>query len=124
MKVINDPFELIIRAAKELYPHVEAEIQYNDQLWYFKLGPLHFGCCGETIIPYDESELPLINISTHIPFNRMPEILAHELAHVVCGYDAGHGPGWKQAFHSIFKKAIELQKEGIELQKLSKPEVD
>jgi hypothetical protein len=85
MKFLNNPFDIVIQATKELYGDIDTDIQFDDRIKFFKFGLFRYGNhCGETIFPYNNST-PLINISTNIPFNRMPEILAHELAHVVAG---------------------------------------
>jgi hypothetical protein len=106
---LNNPFDIILQATNELYPGINVDIQFDDRMKFFRLGPIIFGHCGETIFPFDNS-LPLINMSTNIPFRRMPEILAHELAHVVVGYDEGHGDKWKDVFDKIYVKANEISR--------------
>ena len=52
-----------------------------------------------------ETEYP--GKAAHIPAGAVPEILAHELAHVVTPGD-NHGPEWKAAFERIYSKYNEL----------------
>lgn len=61
---------------------------------------------GCTTFP-DDGTLPLIEVAGHIPAEAVPEILAHELAHIVTVGDE-HGPEWKKAFEAIYSKYNEL----------------
>ena len=54
-----------------------------------------------------DGTLPLIEVAGHIPAEAVPEILAHELAHIVTVGDE-HGPEWKKAFEAIYSKYNEL----------------
>lgn len=66
---------------------------------------------GETVFPEDGSE-PLINISVNIIAENIPEIFAHELAHVAVPDDAEHGESWEQAFaliHTAYNAEIEQE---------------
>jgi hypothetical protein len=105
MKIINNPFDTVIRAVQELYPGTQALIQFNPDL----RGEKH-GECGCTSFPDDEGQEILVDISTNIPFLAMIEILAHELAHVVTGpnLDDDHGPEWQSVFNAIQVKYEEL----------------
>lgn len=49
----------------------------------------------------------LMQVAGHIPAEAVPEILAHELAHIVTVGDE-HGPEWKKAFEAIYSKYNEL----------------
>jgi hypothetical protein len=104
---VNNPFDTVIQAVNELYPDTNAEIQFNPNIKFFKIFGFKFGHCGETIFPEDGSS-PLINISTNIPFMHMPEILGHELAHVVTGKEHKHDEVWQDAFHKIQEKFTEI----------------
>lgn len=72
--------------------------------------------CTKDLVRYDAPEkaapisattLPLIEVAGHIPAEAAPEILAHELAHIVTVGDE-HGPEWKKAFEAIYSKYNEL----------------
>ena len=83
---LNDPSSLVAQAFAEIYPGTEM-----------------VGC---TTFP-DDGTLPLIEVAGHIPAEAVPEILAHELAHIVTVGDE-HGPEWKKAFEAIYSKYNEL----------------
>ena len=104
---INNPFDTVIEAVKELYPETKAEIQFNPNIKFKKFLWFKFGHCGETIFP-DDNSIPLINISTNIPFMHMPEILGHELAHVIVGKENEHNEVWQKVFHEIQEKFTEI----------------
>lgn len=111
MKIINDPFAFIIKAVEELYPDTFALIQFNPEL-----KGKEFGECGCTTFPENPNEPILIDISTNIPFIHMPEILAHELAHVVVGTTEkdDHGENWKEVFDAIHIRYEELLEKHFE----------
>jgi len=46
LMIINDPFQLVIQAVQELYPEIEAIIQFNPEL----RGP-EYGECGSHFVP-------------------------------------------------------------------------
>ncbi|MGB9660678.1 MAG: ClpX C4-type zinc finger protein [Moorellaceae bacterium] len=106
VRFINNPFDIVIQAVKELYPDTQALIQFNPNL-----RGKEYRECGRTIFP-DDGGIPLIDISTNIPFEAMVEILAHEIAHVVVGPDVEpeeeHGKKWEEVFEAIHKKYMEL----------------
>lgn len=95
-KIINDPVPYIFKAVNELYPDIKADIQYHPEL----------EGAGCTTFP-DDGTTPLIDISIKIPISAVPEILAHEFAHIVNPKD-GHGEKWEKTFDLIFNKAYEL----------------
>ncbi len=106
IEIINNPFDIVIQAVEELYPDTQALIQFNPTL-----RGREYRECGRTIFP-DDGSIPLIDISTNIPFDVMVEILAHELAHVIIGADVEieeeHGKQWEKVFDAIHKKYMEL----------------
>jgi hypothetical protein len=79
MKIVNDCFNLVVKAAKTLYPNSTADIYFDDTI-----NPEEF--CGETTFPYGGSD-PIIRICTNIPFDGIVETMAHEIAHVVTSED-------------------------------------
>ena len=40
-------------------------------------------------------------VSYDVPLSAIPELLAHELAHRVAGYEAEHGQEWQRAFDAL-----------------------
>lgn len=109
MKFINNPFDIVIKAVDELYPNTRAWIQFNPNIKPRKFLWWRFGCCGCTTFPEKgDIQVPIIDISTNIPFEAMLEILAHELAHVVAGVDAKHNKGWEEVFHNINIKYYDI----------------
>ncbi|MGM9562500.1 MAG: hypothetical protein ACI3VQ_00295 [Faecousia sp.] len=99
----NDPAALVALAFIELYPQLNFCTQYVPYIEGKNGKPV----CGATIFPADGSA-PIINISVNVPVISVPEILAHELAHVAAGKSAGHGPKWKAAEESLFQKYKEI----------------
>lgn len=130
MKIVNDPFKLIIQAVKELYPDTHANIQFNPMLGMTEeeiqqqiieleeagidIEEVNFeesDVYGRTTFPNSGDLTPIIDISTNIPFEAMAETLAHELAHVVIfnkGLPMEHSSEWEEAFDEINKKYDEI----------------
>lgn len=75
------------------------------------------GAWGQTWWPDESGELhpqwedgitALVQIDANAPYYAMPDILAHELAHVVAGPDGGHGDVFADAYlriHAAFCRA-------------------
>lgn len=99
----NDPFAGVLHATENLYPGIATNIQFRPDMKYRRFLWFRFGRCGCTTFPKDGG-VPLIDISTNIPFTAMVEVLAHELAHVVAGEAAGHGAAWQDAFGAIHQE--------------------
>lgn len=99
---LNDPSSLVAQAFGILYPDKQYEAILVDKI-VDEEGTEMVGC---TTHP-DDNSLPLIEVTGHIPAAAVPEILAHELAHVAAPGDE-HGPEWKAAFESIYTKYNEL----------------
>lgn len=100
---LNDPPAIVARAFGELYPKAEYIAQLVPDL-RDETGATVY---GETLFP-DDGSTPVISISAEAPISAAPELLAHELAHVVAGKDAGHGPEWEAAEEAIFQKYNEI----------------
>ena len=100
---INDPTAIVARAFSELYPGVEYVAQYVPDLRDETNGTAY----GLTIFP-DDGSTPIVCISAEAPISAAPELLAHELAHVVTPEDTEHGESWSAASEAIFKKYNEL----------------
>lgn len=84
---MNDPNAVVALAFWELYPQLSYSAQYVPEIETEEGKPAY----GETIFP-DDGSVPIISISAKAPISSGPELLAHELAHVAAGKDAGHGP--------------------------------
>lgn len=103
MITINcNPIGIIVDIFNQKYPDKEVSINLVQEL-YEKTKAY-----GETFWPDDGSK-PIISIDVSTPFIGFIEVLAHELAHVVAGHDAGHGKKWDDEFTMIneeFNKRI------------------
>ena len=100
---MNDPSAIVARSFAELYPGVDYCAQLVPNLADKNGNPAY----GLTIFPEDGST-PIVCISAEAPISAEPELLAHELAHVAAGEDAGHGPEWKAAEEAIANKYDEI----------------
>lgn len=109
-KIANNPFDIVFQAVNELYPNTEARIQFDPTLNMEEqeYGYTEFGESGT---------LPIVGINPELPVSAAIEILAHELAHVIVGYIADHGPEWEKVFSEINDKYTEIMKN---MQKKSK----
>lgn len=96
LNFINDPTPFVFKAFDDLFPDLAANIQLNPEL--------DGAAC--TTFP-DDGGTPLIDVSADIPISALPEILAHELAHVAKPEDE-HDPEWQKAFALIFERAHEM----------------
>ena len=102
---VNSPCAIIARAFALLYPGK----QYDAQLVTDIVDEEGAQVCGCTTIPEDPAEAPLVEISGQLRVADMPEIFAHELAHVATGTIADdHGPEFEEAFEAIHAKYEEL----------------
>jgi len=101
---IYDPIQIVLQAVGKAGYKPECHIQYSPNIRrWFNL----FGAWGLTFWPDDDSEI-IIEISTHLKVKHVPEILSHELAHVIAGYDSGHGKQWREVFDNIHKHYCEI----------------
>lgn len=99
LKIIGSPLELMLQKAKELYPDLKANIFFTSNM------PNNEKAAGCTLFP-DNGDNPEIFISVDIPFSAVLETLAHELAHVVVGYEyrEKHSKQWQMVFDKIYDK--------------------
>lgn len=91
----NDPFQAVISAVHALYPDAVAAVQWVEGL-HAEQGA--WGCTEFDALP---PGVALISLDASMPVSAAVEVLAHELAHVIAGPDAEHGPEWEQAFSAI-----------------------
>lgn len=99
---LNDPSSLVAQAFGIIFPDKQYEAILVEKITA-ENGEEMVGC---TTFP-DDGSLPLVEVAGHIPAGAVPEILAHELAHVATPGDE-HGPEWKAAFERIYAKYNEL----------------
>jgi hypothetical protein len=93
IEIINDPIKTVVQATENIFGQLDCEIQFAPV-------KLEAGCFGNVIL--EDGVKPLINIDPSIPYGAVLEVLAHELAHVVCPQDNDHGEDWEKAFNDIF----------------------
>jgi hypothetical protein len=111
VKFVGDPMAEIIKAAEFLYPSLDVEIYVGAFDEEESDAPL-----GRTVWPDDGSPV-YITISLDCPLCAMPEIMAHEIAHVVAGIDAEHGDAWEAEFSRIHEQyGKQMEQLGYELE--------
>jgi Zn-dependent peptidase ImmA (M78 family) len=98
-----NPFQDIINAAKFISPKLKCIIQFDPKLANGDNYP-H----GETLFQKDKSII--ISVSSKLSVENALEVLAHELAHAIVGYDDKHGYKWKRVFNKIHKEYIKIVK--------------
>lgn len=94
MNIINNPIDMLLEVMDEHYPQVKADIYFGEQ------ETDGIDRLGVTIFP-DDGGRPVIEVNPHIPLAHVAEIIAHELAHVIAGIEAGHGEKWEAEFENI-----------------------
>lgn len=107
MNFSNDPFAVVFQVFTKLYPHAECDVVWVEQLRDDEGGVVY----GVTTYPASEGEIPLVEISAELTVQDAVEILAHELAHVAVGMDAGHGEAWEKAFQRIHQEYVDMMEE-------------
>jgi hypothetical protein len=111
IQIVNNPFEAVIKAATSIYPDMEAAVQFNPTIKFKKILFFTFGCCGFTT--FRDNRIPLIDISTNIPFEAIVETMAHELAHIICGPGSKHDEQWSRTFERIKEEYDRLSAEKV-----------
>lgn len=114
----NDPYAVVYRAFRELYPNVgDIDIAYDYEV--ITTDGTNEKLKGVTIFP-DDGSIPQIRIDCTLPVDAIAEILAHELAHVAVGKpnhndkERDHDERWEKAFDAIYNRFCELQGFGKE----------
>ena len=98
MVVFFDPIQDIVTAFRNLYgDELRILISYDVDL----KKRLFWGKVGATIFPDEGNFDCLIFVSPHIKILNAVEILAHELAYVVSGYENKHNDAWNKVFTAI-----------------------
>lgn len=100
IKVINNPMQYVLMATEELYPNIKVIVQFNPEYNY--PDSKAYACFP------DDGSIPLIEIDANVPFYAVPELLAHELAHIIAGEEVDHNEEWDRIFDEIYDKGVEL----------------
>lgn len=111
MVTFRDPVRAVLRAWGKLWGDVPVVVEYDPSL----RRRLFWGGWGVTIFP-DDGSTPVVRLSTELRVRHVPEILAHELAHVVAGPEAGHGRLWEAAFEDLrreYLRILDLEEVGL-----------
>lgn len=99
MKIENNPIDRLLLIFEKEYPNQAKNI---SRLYFGKVDK-GFAC---TLWNDDGISIvisPIIKKKKDITFVVATELLAHELAHVVAGYDAGHNEEWEKHFYRLFE---------------------
>lgn len=93
-KFINNPYDMVIKVFDTLFPDTLCAVQFDGTMencppW------------GATVFPDEIDAIPMVYINANLTIVAGVGILAHELAHVVCGVEEGHGEKWKEAADKI-----------------------
>lgn len=94
----NDPLAMIWEAFKNLYPEKAVE-KPIECYWY----PGITDETGERVkgVTVFSDDITTIYIEPQLQFSDAVEVFAHELAHIIAGIDADHGPEWKKHFTAL-----------------------
>ena len=95
----NDPFALVAKAFKNLYPDKEYTAYWEPNI-YGDEPEDTVKPCGLT--DFGEDGTVVVFVDPGIPVTHAVEIFAHELAHVSVGVNHDHDPEWEKAFDAIF----------------------
>ena len=94
MIIMNNPIDMLQEVMDKHYPDLKVDIYFGEQ----ETDGIHR--LGVTIFP-DDGSRPVIEVNPDIPLAHIAEIIAHELAHVIVGIEAGHGEVWEAEFENI-----------------------
>jgi len=96
IKVISDVIDDIVLAVEKAFPQVDAELY-----WYYpKEGE---DAKGKAIL--DDN---VILVSFEVPIGKLPDIIAHEAAHLVEPDDIEHGEAFDTAYDKIFDEYVKM----------------
>lgn len=101
----NDPFELLNKAFRNLYPEKEYKACFLQDI-----RDSH-GEIAHGFTQFDDSGIPKIAISAELTIIDAVEIFAHELAHVADGGKSVHGEKWEQEFEKLYQEYNRLGNE-------------
>lgn len=104
----NDPATLMLAVFGDLHPDIDVVLEYrpaeqmptpnstalnDDDGRPDETGDLP--AAGVTVFKVDGSEPPVIWLNVQLPVEFLPPVMAEELAHVVAGPHAQHGPAFQ-----------------------------
>ena len=101
MKIANDPISIMLDIFEENYEEVAKKI---SGIYYY---PKKMGRKVYAQTTFNDDGTIRIDIATigkkkrPIGIEDTTELLAHELAHAICGLDAGHGKEWQDTFERL-----------------------
>lgn len=102
IKFLENPHQILLDAVNELYPNADADIIFLDKESYdeFVENKESYAC-----VKFTDNLKPLIVVCIDVPYVASIELIAHEVAHVVCGYtddqEKAHGEEWESVFTKI-----------------------
>ena len=95
----NDPFSLVWKAFKNLYPGKGCEVQLQPGIQDDELSEQGYG-----FTEFHDDGSILVVVDANLQVSNAVEVLAHELAHVAVGIENEHGAAWETAFDAIFQE--------------------
>jgi Zn-dependent peptidase ImmA (M78 family) len=95
-----DPVKMMLEIFEKRYPDVDCEFAFGLTVNGEAISDDEEDPCGYTL--FRDGEIPLIVVSVALPYFATLEVIAHELAHVVCGSNEKHSDKWKETFFSIY----------------------
>jgi hypothetical protein len=100
-KLLWTPIEDAVDAFNRAYPgrHVTIQFIESDECRGDDGSPAQ----GFTLFP-DDGGNPEIYIDRETPWCGVPDTIIHELAHVVAGIEADHGPEFEAAYNAIWDR--------------------
>lgn len=105
ISIHHNPLSMVVEVANELWPDLNATV-----FWVSKINEeaeTDAGPAGVTYYSEDECKPNEIAIRADLPIDGATEVLAHEIAHVVAGPNAKHGPEWRAAFDRLHSAYVE-----------------
>ncbi|QCG93942.1 hypothetical protein E6C67_08310 [Azospirillum sp. TSA2s] len=87
----HDPIKATLETISMRHPDLSVEVHFANDVE---------GGAAYAMFP-DDGAAPSIVLSSDIPVFAVPGVIAHEVAHVVVGIDAMHGPVWEAEYRAI-----------------------
>lgn len=103
MITFEDPFARVLGFVVEEYD-VDARVCFVDRRALPRLSWRLRRAKGATLFP-DDGSVPVVMVDARLRrgVQGTLDILAHELAHVVAGPEAEHGPAWARVYGEIYE---------------------
>ena len=100
MKIINNPIDILLSVFEKEYP---SEAKKINKIVFSKIDKGF----GATLFNDDGSVdvfiSPTLRRGKAITVEIAAELLAHELAHVIAGYEAEHGEVWEKHYDRLYE---------------------